>query len=129
MLPNLVPTLAAAIRNRRCVVLRYDGKPDSRTVEPHVLFRANENPGGDLVLVAYQVRGYHSGHREGSFWRPFSLQKVDSLTITQETFVPRLAHGYDKMLAAIKTEILVKADSKPNEYTFQGKSVYGPPAP
>jgi hypothetical protein len=113
MLPNLVPTLTAAIRNRRCAILRYDGKMESRTVEPHVLFRAN----ADLVLVAYQVKGYHSSRREGSFWRPFSLQKIDSLVVADELFVPRLAHGYEKVLAAIKGEILMRVDPRSRPIT------------
>lgn len=129
MLPNLVPTLTAAIRNRRCVALYYDGQPESRTVEPHVLFRAGAEPAAEAVLVAYQIRGYHSSRRQGSYWRPFNLQKIDGLSVTQELFVPRLAYGYEKVLAAIKGEILVKADSKPTEYTFLGAGIYGPSAP
>jgi hypothetical protein len=129
MLPNLIPTLTAAIRNRRCVTLRYDGRKETRTVEPHLLFRATADPKGDVVLVAYQVRGYHSGQREGSFWRPFGLNKIDGLTVTQELFVPRLAYGYEKVLAAIKNEILVRIDPRPTEYTFLGTGIYGPPAP
>jgi hypothetical protein len=129
VLPNLIPTLTAAIRNRRCVVLRYDGKTETRTVEPHVLFRTHGDRGGDLVLVTYQVKGYHSSRREGSFWRPFGLQKIDSLVVADELFVPRLAHGYENVLAAIKGEVLMRVDPKPTDYTFQGTGIYGPPAP
>lgn len=126
MIPNLYKTLAAAIRNKRRVVIRYNGRSRSRVVEPHALFKSEE---GETSLLGYQVRGYHSGRRNGSFWRPFQLRKIDNIHVSHELFEPRTGHGYAAVSRGIKGQVMTALDGKPDEYRFFDRRIYGPPVP
>ena len=126
MIPNLYKTIASAIRNKRRVVIRYSGRPRSRVVEPHALFKSED---GEVSLLGYQVRGYHSSKRNGSFWRPFQLKKIDNIHVSQELFEPRLSHGYAAVSRSIKGQMMTALDCEPDEYRYFDGRVYGPPVP
>lgn len=126
MIPNLYKTIASAIRNKRRVVIRYNGRSRSRVVEPHVLYKSDE---GDVTLLGYQVRGYHSSKRQDSYWRPFQLRKIDNIHVSQELFEPRLRHGYSTVMKSIKGRMLSAMECQPDDYRFFDARVYGPPVP
>lgn len=126
MIPNLYKTIASAIRNKRRIVIRYNGKSRSRVVEPHALFKSEE---GEVSLLGYQVRGYHSSKRNGSFWRPFQLKKVDNIHVSQELFEARLSQGYSAVAKTLKGQVLSALEREPDDYKFFDARIYGPPVP
>lgn len=126
MIPNLYKTIASAIRNKRRILIRYNGRAMSRVVEPHALFKAED---GEVSLLGYQVRGYHSRKRNGSFWRPFQLKKIDNVHVSQELFEARLSHGYAAVARSLKGQMMSALDVEPDDYRFFDARLYGPPVP
>ena len=96
-------TLVSAIRERRVVLLRYEGSPSPRTVHPHVLFRTSTSK---ECVDAYQISGpTHGGVLPG--WRQFDLEKVHSLATAAERFA--LAPGYDPAATKYRHGIIAQA--------------------
>jgi hypothetical protein len=126
MLPNIKELVGSAIRNKRRLLLRYDGRSHTRVVEPHLLYRA-EN--GTLTMVAYQISGYHSSKRRGTFWRPFQLKKVDSVYVMNDVFEPRIAQGYESVTKLVKGEIMSRLAAEDSPYNYFRPGRYGPPIP
>lgn len=91
--PNILQTLTRAIRERRYVALRYQDQGGSRVVEPHAIYTDEHS---QLVLDAYQVRGYSSSGRPPPFWRPFRIKKISNVDVLPELFRPRTAEGFSK---------------------------------
>jgi predicted DNA-binding transcriptional regulator YafY len=126
MIPNLYKTIASAIRNKRRIVIRYSGRSRSRVVEPHALYKSED---GEVSLLAYQVRGYHSSKRNGSFWRPFQLRKIDAIHVSHELFEPRLSHGYSAVSRSIKGQVMTALECAPDDYRHFDGRISGPPVP
>lgn len=126
MIPNLYKTIASAIRNKRRIVIRYSGRSRSRVVEPHTLFKSED---GEVSLLGYQVRGYHSSKRNGSFWRPFQLKKIDNIHVSQELFEPRLSQGYAAVSESIKNRMMTALACEVDDYRYFDGRVCGPPVP
>jgi len=91
MLPNILHQLSQAIRDRRCVAVRYHDQRQVRVIEPHAIYSDER---GDMVLDAYQTRGYSASGRPPPFWRPFRLKKIAALQILKEQFEPRTSEGF-----------------------------------
>lgn len=91
MIPNILQVLTAAIREKQCIAVRYHDQRDVRVVEPHVVY-TKEN--GELVVDAYQVRGYSASGRPPPFWRPFRLRKIDAISLLKERFETRIKEGF-----------------------------------
>lgn len=91
MLPNILQLLSNAIQERHCVAVRYSEQRQIRIVEPHAIYTDER---GELVLDAYQVRGYSASGRPAPFWRPMRLKKISAVQVLNETFVPRAAEGF-----------------------------------
>ncbi len=113
MLSDIRRTIASSIHNRHRLFIRYNGQVHARVIEPHLLYRT---PDGILALVAYQVRGYQSSARRGTFWRPFQLDRIDSISATDETFSPRIRQGYETVVALTRGETMAKLVVTPEEY-------------
>lgn len=126
MLPNVQRLINAAIVNKRRVLIRYDGRSQSRVVEPHLVYRSEA---GNVTMVGYQVRGYHSSKRRGSFWRPFQLRKIDSIHVLDEVFEPRIREGYTAVSATIRGTVQTKLETTPNPYNYHSPELQGPPTP
>lgn len=105
--------------------MRYDGRSRVRVVEPHLLYRSEQ---GVIVLLAYQVRGYHSSKRRGCFWRPFQLGKIESIKITDELYSTRAREGFENVRKLIQGQTLAMIRLS-NTYVYFKPAVYGPPAP
>lgn len=126
MIPHLYKTIASAIRNKRRIVIRYNGHSGSRVVEPHVLFKSD---GGEISLLGYQIRGHHSSRRNDNFWRAFQLRKIDGIHVSAELFTPRLSHGYAAVAGSLKGEVLSAMVNHDDEYRFFDARTQGPPVP
>ncbi len=126
MLPNIREIVSSAIRNKRRLLLRYDGRSHTRVVEPHLLYRAQN---GAVTMVAYQISGYHSSKRQGTFWRPFQLKKIDSLYVMNDVFTARTAQGYEAVSKLVSGEIVSHVTTEESHYNFFMPGTYGPPIP
>lgn len=126
MIPNVKRLVGSAIRNRRRMLIRYDGKERSRVIEPHMLYYSRN---GGMNLLAYQIRGYHSSKRKGSYWRPFQLSKIDSIYVTEETFQARQKEGYSAVSKLVRGDNLVSIDTSPDRYCYFNPAMFGPPTP
>lgn len=125
MVPNVQHIIQAAIRNKRRLSIRYDGRPHERVVEPHLLYRSDQDV---ITILAYQVRGYHSSKRRGSFWRPFQIRKIDSISVTDELFTPRMREGYIKVCDLIQGTALIRVNGA-DAFMHFNPGIYGPPTP
>ena len=91
MIPNVLQLLTQAVREKRCVAVRYHDQRHVRVIEPHVIY---SHEGGELLLDAYQTRGYSSSGRAPPFWRPFRLKKIVAVSLLKESFETRLVEGF-----------------------------------
>ena len=91
MIPNILQLLTQAIHEKRCVAIRYHDQRHVRVVEPHVIYTQE---GGELVMDAFQTRGYSSSGRPPPFWRPFRLKKIGAISVLKENFETRAHEGF-----------------------------------
>ena len=91
MLPNILQLMSQAIKEKRCVAVRYHDQRQIRVLEPHAIYTDER---GELVLDGYQIRGYSSAGRPPPFWRPFRLKKITAASVLKETFQPRASEGF-----------------------------------
>jgi predicted DNA-binding transcriptional regulator YafY len=93
MIPNILQLLTTAIREKRCVAIRYHDQRHVRVIEPHAIYT---HEGGELVMDAFQTRGYSSSGRPPPFWRPFRLKKISAISPLKENFETRLQEGFSQ---------------------------------
>jgi predicted DNA-binding transcriptional regulator YafY len=91
MIPNILQLLTTAIREKRCVAIRYHDQRHVRVIEPHVIYTHET---GELVVEAYQTRGYSASGRPAPFWRPFRLKKITAVSLLKENFETRAREGF-----------------------------------
>lgn len=91
MIPNILQLLTQAIHEKRCVAIRYHDQRHVRVVEPHAIY---SQEGGELVMDAFQTRGYSSSGRPPPFWRPFRLKKIGAISVLKENFETRAQEGF-----------------------------------
>jgi len=91
MIPNILQLLTSAIREKRCVAIRYHDQRHVRVIEPHVIYTHET---GELVVEGYQTRGYSSSGRPPPFWRPFRLKKISAVSLLKENFETRVREGF-----------------------------------
>src|SRR3990167_2119500 len=53
MLPNTIQLISQAIKEKRCIAIRYHDQRQIRVVEPHAVYTDER---GDLSVDAYQTR-------------------------------------------------------------------------
>jgi hypothetical protein len=105
--------------------VHYDRRVAVRILEPHILYASESSV---LMLLAFQVKGYHSSSRQGPFWRPFQLRKIDHISVTDELFEPRIEAGYFKVAAVLKGSVVLRVQEA-GEYVFLNTALSGPPSP
>lgn len=93
-------TIIDAIRERKCVELRYSGY--SRNVEPHAYGRDKD---GDEILLCYQAAGGSvSGERTG--WKLLKVRDIFSFHSQSSGFTPRSDYRKgDKSMRQIFAEL------------------------
>lgn len=115
MLSNVLQLISQAIRERRCVALRYEDQRELRVIEPHAVY---SNERDELVLDAYQIRGYSSANRPTPFWRPFRLGKIGSLSLLKEGFTPRVVEGFSPNRLKYRHGLVVAVGGAQPEFLY-----------
>jgi len=108
MIPNILQLLATAVREKRCVAIRYHDQQEIRVIEPHAIYTADNS---EIIVDAFQTRGYSASGRPPPFWRPFRVKEINAASLMNQTFAVRSADGfnanrarYHKGLVAIVTD-------------------------
>lgn len=93
-------TLCEAIKNRRQVKMKYEGR--ERLVDPYLI---GTTTAGNEVLRAYQVGGY--SERGGlPAWRLFTLRGISGVEILDTSFgIHPLYNPYDKAMVQISCRV------------------------
>jgi len=115
LLPNVLKVLSAAIRDRRCVAIRYHGQREIRVVEPHAVYT---NDRGELVVDAYQVRGFSASKRESPYWRPFRLRKIAALSLLKEQFEIRSKEGFTPSIPRYRKGLIAIVEGSLPTHTY-----------
>lgn len=93
MIPNILQLMISAIRDKHCVAIRYHDQRHVRVIEPHVIYT---HESGELIVDAYQTRGYSSSGRPPPYWRPFRLKKINAISLLKESYETRLNEGFSR---------------------------------
>ena len=124
---NILQILSRAIKERRCVALRYDGQRAVRVVEPHAIYSDEHS---QLMLDAYQIRGHSSSGRPLPFWRPFRVKKIDGIDILKNVFMPRTAEGFSAARLKYKNGLVAIVESPDTPFVHPEVAMeIGPPRP
>jgi len=126
---NILQVLSQAIRDKRCIAIRYHDQRQIRVVEPHAIYSGEH---GELMLDAYQTRGFSSSGRPPPFWRPFRLKKITALSVLKEGFASRVAEGFSPDRLKYKNGLVsIVQDERPAfVYPAQAQANdIGPPVP
>jgi len=128
MASNILQVLSQAIRDRRCIAIRYHDQRQIRVLEPHAIYTGER---GELMLDAYQTRGFSSSGRPPPFWRPFRLKKITAVSVLKESFTPRVSEGFSPDRLKYKTGLVsIVQDHNPAfAYVAQQGEAIGPPLP
>jgi predicted DNA-binding transcriptional regulator YafY len=128
MASNILQVLSQAIRDKRCIAIRYHDQRQIRVLEPHAIYTGER---GELMLDAYQTRGFSSSGRPPPFWRPFRLKKITAVSVLKESFAPRVSEGFSPERLKYKTGLVsIVQDHNPAfVYVAQQSEAIGPPLP
>lgn len=111
MLPNTIQLISQAIKDKRCLAIRYHDQRQIRVVEPHAIYTDER---GELVMDAYQTRGHSASGRPPPFWRPFRMNKITAVSVLKETFQPRVAEGFSANRLKYRSGLVaIVQDSQP----------------
>ena len=127
MASNILQVLSQAIRDKRCIAIRYHDQRQIRVIEPHAIYSGER---GELMLDAYQTRGYSSSGRPPPFWRPFRLKKITAVSVLKENFSPRVTEGFSPDRLKYKSGLVsIGQDERPAFAYPNVTSDIGPPLP
>ena len=107
MLPNILQIMTKAVKEGRCVAIRYHDQRQIRVLEPHAIYTDDH---GELVLDGFQTRGYSSSGRPTPFWRPFRLKKITAVSVLKENFEPRTAEGFSRQRLKYQKHLVAIVD-------------------
>lgn len=125
--PNILQVLTKAIKERRCVALRYQDQRAVRVVEPHAIYSDEHS---QLMLDAYQVRGFSSSGRPLPFWRPFRIKKISDVEVLKEVFMPRTAEGFSAARLKYKNGLIAIVEVPSTSLAYPEAALeMGPPRP
>lgn len=111
MLPNTIQLISQAIKEKRCVAIRYHDQRQIRVVEPHAVYTDER---GELVMDGYQTRGFSASGRPPPFWRPFRLSKITAVSVLKERFEPRVSEGFSANRLKYRSGLVaIVQESKP----------------
>jgi predicted DNA-binding transcriptional regulator YafY len=128
MASNILQILSQAIRDKRCIAIRYHDQRQIRVLEPHAIYTGER---GELMVDAYQTRGFSSSGRPPPFWRPFRLKKITAVSVLKESFTPRVSEGFSPERLKYKSGLVsIVQDHNPAfVYVAQQSEAIGPPLP
>lgn len=126
-MPNILQVLTGAVKDRQCLALRYADQRQIRVVEPHAIYTDER---GELVLDAYQTRGYSASGRPPPFWRPLRLKKISGVQVLKESFVPRASEGFSAARLKYRKGLVAIVEQPPAAFVYPtAASDMGPPRP
>ncbi len=112
MLPNTIQLISQAIKEKRCIAIRYHDQRQIRVIEPHAVYTDER---GELVMDAYQTRGHSASGRPPPFWRPFRLKRITAVSVLKEKFQPRIAEGFSANRLKYRSGLVaIVPDSQPS---------------
>ena len=124
---NILQMLTKAIRERRCVALRYQDQRSVRVIEPHAIYSDEHS---QLMLDGYQIRGHSSSGRPLPFWRPFRIKKIADVEVLKEVFMPRTAEGFSAARLKYKNGLVAIVEVPSNPFSYPEATLeMGPPRP
>jgi predicted DNA-binding transcriptional regulator YafY len=115
MLPNSIQLISQAIKDRRCIAIRYHDQRQIRVIEPHAIYTDDR---GELVLDGYQTRGFSASGRPAPFWRPFRLKKIMAVSVLKEAFQPRLAEGFSANRLKYRSGLVAIVQDTPPAFDY-----------
>jgi len=130
MIPNILQLMMSAIRDKRCVAIRYHDQRHVRVIEPHVIYTHET---GELIVDAYQTRGYSSSGRPPPYWRPFRLKKINAVSMLKESFETREEEGFSRDKDKYRRGLVAMIDDRrmvakvPGEAMISKKKQPAPP--
>ena len=92
MIPNILQLLVKAVREKRCLAIRYHDQQEIRVIEPYAIYTADNT---EIMVDAFQTRGYTASGRPPPFWRPFRVKEISAASLMNETFAVRNADGFN----------------------------------
>ena len=127
MASNILQVLSQAIRDKRCIAIRYHDQRQIRVIEPHAIYSGER---GELMVDAYQTRGYSSSGRPPPFWRPFRMKKITAVSVLKEAFVPRVTEGFSPDRLKYKNGLVSIVQEGQAAFTYPTQITdIGPPIP
>ena len=88
---NILKLVVQAVKDRRCIAIRYRQQKEIRVIEPHAVYT---NERDEIVVDGYQTRGFSASGRPAPFWRPYRIKKITAISVLKENFTPRTAEGF-----------------------------------
>jgi hypothetical protein len=110
MVPNILQLLTKAVREKRCLAIRYHDQTDIRVIEPHAIYTADNT---EIMVDAFQTRGYSASGRPPPFWRPFRVKEINAATLMNEAFVARHNEGFSASRARYQKGLIAIVPSVP----------------
>ncbi|MHB8454290.1 MAG: WYL domain-containing protein [Acidiferrobacterales bacterium] len=120
MIPNVLQVLTAAVKEKRCVAIRYHDQTHIRVIEPHAIYTA-EN--GEIVVDGYQVRGYSSSGRPPPFWRPYRVKKISAISLLKEIFQTRMHEGFAPGKDKYKGGLVAMVDDRRKSFAYPSPAI------
>lgn len=115
MIQNITKFLIKAVKEKRCVAIRYRKQKDIRVMEPHAIYTNNR---GEVVVEGFQTRGHSASGRTEPFWRPFRIQKISAISVLKESFEPRVKEGFVSNRPRYCSGLLAIVDTSKKAPTF-----------
>lgn len=125
---NILQLLITAVKEKRCVAIRYRDQNQIRVLEPHAIYT---DEGGEIVADCFQTRGYSAGGRPPPFWRPFRIKKITALSVLKEGFTPRVTEGFTANKIKYRNGFIAMVDDTSAAFVlpFQPAQEMGPALP
>jgi hypothetical protein len=115
MVPNILQVLTTAIKQKRCVAIRYHGQAHIRVIEPHAIYTADN---GEVVVDGFQTRGYSASGRPPPFWRPFRVKKITAVSMLKETFTTRTDEGFSATKMKYRNGLVALVDDRRKSFSY-----------
>lgn len=109
MLPNILQVMTKAVKEKRCVAVRYHDQRQIRVLEPHAIYTDEH---GELIVDGFQTRGHSSSGRPTPFWRPFRLKKITAVSVLKEAFEPRTEEGFSAQRLKYQNHLVAIAENR-----------------
>ena len=131
MIPNILQLLTKAVREKRCLAIRYHDQTDIRVIEPHAIYTADNT---EIMVDAFQTRGYSASGRPPPFWRPFRVKEINAASLLSEAFTVRHSEGFSASRARYQKGVIAIVSSLPagpqaRSSEARANSVFAKPMP